>query len=270
MNEVLTMRLQDKVVLVTGSSKGIGRAIALGVAKEGAHVIVNYNSDLAGAQAVVDAIKAMGRRSIAVKADVGQMDQLYALFAAVEQEFGRLDVLVNNAGITGWTRVFEATPDQWDEVMHVNLRGSFFCSIEAAKMMRAHEGGSIINISTNCAALGVKHHVAYAASKGGIQAMTKQLAVELAQYKIRVNTFGPGPTSVDRCLDNDVNYRTTWGEMTPMKRTAEPDEMVGPVVFLASDDSSYMTGQVFFVDGGWSVYGRIPEAHMDMAMTKNE
>lgn len=264
------MKLEGKIALVTGASKGIGQAIALGLAREGADVAVNYCSDREGADQTVCAIEALGRRAFAVQADIGVVDDITAMFQEMDREFGRVDVLVNNAGITGWTDLFHTTPQMWDKVLNTNLRGTFFCSLEAARRMKETGGGSILNISTNCAELGVKNLVAYASSKGGIHAMTKQLAVELAPYGIRVNTFAPGPTNVDRNLLDDPSYRTTWGDMVPMKRTADCEEMVGPAVFLASSDSSYMTGQVFFVDGGWTVQGKIPEANMDRALKRNQ
>ncbi|MFZ5831523.1 MAG: SDR family NAD(P)-dependent oxidoreductase [Planctomycetota bacterium] len=263
------MRLQGKIALVTGASKGIGRALAIGMAREGADVVVNYNSDRDGADAVVAEITELNRRAVAVKADVGQVAEIREMFARVQQEFGRLDVLVNNAGVTGWTSLFEITESQWDWVVDTNLKGTFFCSLEAARIMRQH-GGSIVNVSTNCAELGVKNLVAYATSKGGIHAMTRQLAVELAPYRIRVNTFAPGPTQVDRNLRDDPDYDRTWGSVVPMQRTAHPEEMIGPAVFLASDDSSYMTGQVFFVDGGWTAQGKIPEEHMDAVLEQHQ
>ena len=136
--------------------------------------------------------------------------------------------------------------------------------------MRETGGGSIVNVTTNIAALGVKNLVAYATSKGGIHALTRQLAVELAPFKIRVNTFAPGPTQVERNLKDDPDYDRSWGRMVPLNRTAKPEEMVGPAVFLASEDSSYMTGQVFYVDGGWTVQGKIPLANLDQALGKNK
>lgn len=130
-------------------------------------------------------------------------------------------------------------------------------------------GASIVNVSTNCAALGVKNLVAYATSKAGIHGLTRQLAVELAPYNIRVNTFAPGPTQVERNLRDDPDYDRSWGAMTPMNRTPRPEEMVGAAMFLASDDSSYMTGQVFYVDGGWTAQGRIPIKNLNQAMDRN-
>ncbi|WP_127583240.1 SDR family NAD(P)-dependent oxidoreductase [Paenibacillus koleovorans] len=263
------MRLRNKIVLVTGAGKGIGRAIALGMADEGADVIVNYNTDKEGAEQVVAQIAGKGGRAVAVQANISRPDDIVAMFRTIREQFGRLDAIVNNAGLTGWTGLFETTVEKWDTVMETNLRGTFFCSLEAAKMMRDSGGGSIVNVSTNCAELGVKNLVAYASSKGGIHAMTKQLAVELAPYRIRVNTFAPGPTLVDRNTNDDPDYARTWGEMVPLARVAAPEEMVGPAVFLASDDSSYMTGQIFYVDGGWTVSGRIPSEYFASAATKN-
>jgi glucose 1-dehydrogenase len=263
------MRLENRIALVTGASKGIGRAIALGLAREGADLVVNYNSDESGGLRVAEEIRKLGRKAISVRADIGKRSDIQAMFEVARREFPRLDVLINNAGITGWTSLFEITEEKWDRVINTNLKGTFFCSLEAARIMREQGGGSIVNVSTNCAALGVRHLVAYATSKAGIHGMTKQLAVELAPYKIRVNTFAPGPTNVDRNLRDDPDYRTTWGNMTPLKRTADPEEMIGSAIFLASDDSSYRTGQIFYVDGGWTVYGRVPEANADMALQKN-
>ena len=264
------MRLQDKIVLVTGASKGIGRALALGMAKEGAELILNYNSDRAGAESVAADVRSLGRRALVLGADIAKVSQVQRMFKKARAIFGRLDVLVNNAGITGWTSLFEVTESKWDLVIDTNLKGTFFCSLEAAKWMRENQGGNIINVSTNCAALGVRNLVAYATSKGGIHALTRQLAVELAPFKIRVNTFAPGPVNVDRNLKDDPGFKKAWGEMVPLGRTAEPEEMVGTAVFLASDESSYMTGQVFYVDGGWTVSGKVPIENMDKAMTRNK
>ena len=263
------MKLKDKTALVTGASKGIGRSIAIGLAREGADVAVNYNSDMTGAINTIEEIKKMGRKAIAVKADIGNLSEIEGMFAEIKKQFGKLDVLINNAGVTGWTNLFEITEEKWDHVMNTNLKGTFFCSLEAARIMKQNDGGSIVNISTNCAELGVKNLVAYASSKGGIHAMTKQLAVELSPYNIRINTFAPGPTNVERNLVDDPEYKDTWGNVVPLKRTADPDEMVGPAIFLASGDSSYMTGQLFFVDGGWSIQGKLPEEYFDKASDKN-
>lgn len=263
-------RLLDQIVLVTGASKGIGRALALGCAREGAHVIVNYHSDRAGAKAVADEIAGLGRRSLIVQADIARPAQVRRMFATARRRFPRLDVLVNNAGLTGWGGLFDMTEKKWDVVLNTNLRGTFFCSLEAARWMRETKTpGRIVNVSTNCAQLGVKNLVAYATSKAGLHGLTKQLAIELAAHGIRVNTFAPGPVNVDRNLRDDPDYRDVWGGVIPLGRTAETEEMVGPAVFLASADSSYVTGQTFFVDGGWTVQGKIPTGNLEKAAKKH-
>lgn len=263
-------RLVDKIVLVTGASKGIGRSLALGCAREGAHVILNYNSDRAGAEEVADEIESLGRRALTVQADIGKVRHIDRMFVKARKAFPRLDVLINNAGLTGWAGLFDTTEDKWDVVLDTNLKGTFFCTLAAARWMRETKtAGAIVNVSTQCAQLAVKNLVAYSTSKAGMHGMTKQLAVELAPYGIRVNTFAPGPTNVERNLADDPDYRTVWGSVIPLGRTAEPDEMIGPAIFLASQDSSYVTGQTFYVDGGWTVQGKIPEGNMDKAARKN-
>jgi glucose 1-dehydrogenase len=263
------MRLEDKIILVTGASKGIGRALAVGMAAEGAHVIVNYHTDKEGAKSVAKEIRALGREALEVQADIAKPGHIKRMFHGIQRKFERLDVLVNNAGITGWTALFNTTEKQWDRVLDTNLKGTFFCSLEAARWMKETGGGAIVNVSTNCAELGVKNLAAYGASKAGLHGLTKQLAIELAPFRIRVNTFAPGPTQVERNLKDDPNYDHSWGSMVPMNRTARAEEMVGPAVFLASAESSYMTGQIFFVDGGWTVQGKIPLANMDQALKRN-
>jgi len=264
------MRLNGKTVLVTGASKGIGKALAMGCAKEGANIIANYNSDRHGAEEVAREVEAMGRKALVVQADISRVAAVEAMFKQARQAFPTLDVLINNSGLTGWSELFDITEAKWDEVLDTNLKGTFFTSLNAARWMKeTGTRGCIINVSTNCAALGVKNLIAYATSKAGIHGMTRQLAVELAPYGIRVNTFAPGPVNVDRNLQDDPNYRDVWGSVIPLGRTAEPEEMVGTAIFLASGESSYMTGQVFYADGGWSVQGKIPTENMDQAARKH-
>jgi NAD(P)-dependent dehydrogenase (short-subunit alcohol dehydrogenase family) len=263
------LKLAGRTALITGASKGIGKALALGLAHEGATVLVHYNKDEAGARQTVDAIEELGLQTSMFQANLARVDEIKLMFEGISSHFPPLDVLINNAAVTGWTSFFDITEPQWDNVIDTNLKGSFFCSLEAARVMSQGRGGSIINVSTNCAALGVKNLVAYATSKGGIHALTRQLAVELASYGIRVNTFAPGPTLVERNLRDDPNYDRTWGQVVPLGRAAIPEEMIGTAVFLASDASSYMTGQVFYVDGGWSITGRIPEEYMEQSLEKN-
>ena len=265
-----TRQLENKVALITGASKGIGRAIALGLAEHGAHCIVHFNRDSDAAAEVADQVRRHGRRTTTVQADISQLAHIDRMFETVAAEFGKLDILVNNAAVTGWSSLLETTEATWDEVIDTNLKGTFFCSLRAAAIMKDRGGGNIVNLSTNCVALGVKNLACYAASKGGIHALTTQLAVELAPYNIRVNTFAPGPTRVERNLKDDPQYDRTWGNVVPLARTAAPEEMIGPALFLASDQSSYMTGQIFYVDGGWTAQGKIPDDYWDQALARSE
>jgi NAD(P)-dependent dehydrogenase (short-subunit alcohol dehydrogenase family) len=264
------MRLAGKTILITGASKGIGRELALGCAREGADIIAHYHSDPDGAEAVAADIAATGRRALTIKADLSRPRDIERMFVRARKEFPRLDALINNAGLTGWGGLFDITPEKWDTILNTNLRGTFFCSLAAARWMRdTKTPGAIVNVSTNCAELGVRNLVAYATSKAGLHGLTKQLAIELAPLGIRVNTFAPGPVNVERNLSDDPDYRRVWGEVIPLGRTAEPSEMIGPAVFLASNDSSYVTGQTFFVDGGWTVQGKIPAANLEKATRKH-
>jgi NAD(P)-dependent dehydrogenase (short-subunit alcohol dehydrogenase family) len=265
------MRLSGKTVLITGASKGIGRALALGCAHEGADIILNYNSDRDGAEEAAKEIRTLGRKTLVVGADLARVKQIEKMFATARRHFPRLDVLINNAGLTGWASFFDTTEEKWDVVLDTNLKGTFFCSLAAARWMRdTKTAGSIVNVSTQCAELAVTNLVAYGTSKAGIHGLTKQLAIELAPLGIRVNTFAPGPVNVDRNLRDDPDYRDAWGAMIPLGRTAETGEMVGPAVFLASADSSYVTGQTFFVDGGWTVQGMVPASNVRKAAKKNK
>jgi NAD(P)-dependent dehydrogenase (short-subunit alcohol dehydrogenase family) len=250
-------RLDGKAALVTGAARGIGRALALGLAAEGALVHV---CDLDDPADVLAALPDEGR-GLSLRCDISDTAAVRAMFARLD----RLDVLVNCAGITGWMNVLEPSEETWDRVVDTNLKGTFFCSTEAAALMRRGGGGSIVNISTVVAARGMRNLTAYAASKGGINALTIQLAVELAPFAIRVNGLAPGATNVERNLADDPSYVETWSPLIPLGRVGEPEDMVGPAVFLASDESSYVTGQLLYVDGGWTAQGTFPDTYVDAA-----
>lgn len=264
------MKLDGKIALITGAGKGIGAAIARGFAEEGATVLVNDIPEATYTDEVVQSIRRDGRQAEAVYADLSQVSEIRRIFAAISEKYGRLDILVNNAGITGWNDFYETEEAIFDRVVQLNLKGTLFCTIEAAKIMRETGGGSIINISSVVTALSVKNLICYVATKGGIEAMTRQMAVELAPHRIRVNCFGPGPINTERNLTEDPNYRENWGSVIPMQRSGEPGEMVGPALFLASDDSSFVTGQMFYADGGWGVQGKISEASMNSQLTNTK
>ncbi len=247
-------RLGGKVALVTGAAGGIGRALAAGLAAEGALV---HLLDLDDPGDVLAELPADGR-GLAICCDVSDPTGIKAAFSQLD----RLDVLVNCAGVTGWMDAVNPSEEIWDRVIDTNLKGTFFCSIAAARLMREAGGGSIVNVSSVLAARGMPNSAAYAASKGGINALTVQLAIELAPERIRVNAFAPGATNVERNLADDPSYLETWAPVIPLGRVAEPNEMVGPAVFLASDESAQVTGQLFYVDGGWTATGGLPESYV--------
>jgi NAD(P)-dependent dehydrogenase (short-subunit alcohol dehydrogenase family) len=246
-------RLAGKAVLVTGAANGIGLALARGLAGEGAVVHVN---DLEPPLAL-----AAETGGLALACDVSDPGRIREMFARLD----RLDALVNCAGVTGFIDLDEPSEETWDRVVDVNLKGTFFCSASAARLLRADGGGSIVNISSVLGARGMRNVAAYAASKGGVDALTVQLACELARHGIRVNALAPGATNVARNLRDDPRYPDVWAPLIPLGRVAEPAEMVGPTVFLVSDDSSHVTGQVLYVDGGWTVVGAYPSSYVESA-----
>jgi NAD(P)-dependent dehydrogenase (short-subunit alcohol dehydrogenase family) len=249
--------LDGKVALVTGSSKGIGKALALGLARHGATVAVSYKNDREGADATASAIEAEGGRVALFGADISRCEEARRLVDETVAAFGRIDVLVNNAGRSRFALADDVTEDDWSDVVNTNLRGTFFASQTAAAHMRREGGGSIVNVSSCAATLTALYHALYTMSKGGVEALTRQLALEWAP-SIRVNAVAPGPTSVERVRDYDPNFEQSWGTVVPMGRVADPEDIVGPVVFLASDHSRYVTGEVLHVDGGWTVQGMVP------------
>jgi NAD(P)-dependent dehydrogenase (short-subunit alcohol dehydrogenase family) len=253
-------RLAGKVALVTGGSRGIGRAIALGLAAEGALVHVCHADDAS------EVVALLPEGALDLRADVGDRRQVAQAFSRLN----RLDVLVNCAGITGWTPFADTTEEAFDHVIDVNLKGTFFCSLEAAALMRSSGGGAIVNVSSVVGSRPLRTLSVYGVSKAGIEALTRHLAVELAPDGIRVNAFAPGSTEVERNLADDPEYVSRWAPLVPLGRVGTPEEMVGPAVFLASDESSYVTGQCFFVDGGWTLVSPVPEGYVDRASSRHD
>jgi NAD(P)-dependent dehydrogenase (short-subunit alcohol dehydrogenase family) len=244
-----------KVALVTGSSKGIGRALAVGLAEHGAAVAVHYKTDHAGALETCELIDRDGGISVALGADVSDPVEARRLVAQARTELGGLHVLVNNAARTRFGPPSQVTDEDWDDVVGTNLRGPFVTSIAAAESME--EGGSIINISSCAASLMIRDHSLYTTAKGGLEALTRQLAFEYAP-RIRVNAIAPAPTGTTRAYEYDPQYDEKWGALIPMGRVGRPEDYVGSVVFLASELSAFMTGEVLHVDGGWTLKGHTP------------
>jgi 3-oxoacyl-[acyl-carrier protein] reductase len=239
--------LYQKVAVITGAGQGIGKAIALRFGLEGAHVVVN-DIDGAAAEAVSQAIIAGGGSALAVVADVSDKAQVDRLFEATSKQFGSLDILVNNAGLTNTQRHFlEADEAWWNGIIAVNLTGAFLCSLPAAQIMAWKGSGVIINMSSGGASHAHRGNAAYDAAKGGIEALTRAMALDLAPYGIRVNALVPG--SIDsRGMSPEM--KRSRGENVPLGRVGEADEMAGPAVFLASEDARYITGHMLYVDGG--------------------
>ncbi len=247
------MRLQGKNALVTGSSKGIGRAIATRLGREGANVIVNYNSDPRGAEAAVQEIRAFGVRAEALKADLGSVPSVHGLLAAAAQALGTLDILVNNAGIEKHAPFWEVSEADFDRVLSVNLKGVFFATQAMVQQLQtANRPGRIINISSVHEEIPFPNFAAYCASKGGLKMLTRNLAVELGPLGITVNSIAPGAieTPINSALLHDeVKLRSLLGQI-PLGRLGKPEDVAGLAVFLASDDAAYVTGSTYFVDGG--------------------
>lgn len=240
-------RMQGKVAIITGAAQGIGRALANRYAAEGAHVVVNdVNADKI--DAAVAAIRQAGGSALGIVADVSDKTAVDRLFAQTVADLGRVDVLVNNAMITNGDRHFlEADEAWWRRVIDVNLTGVFLCSHAAAQLMARQRSGVIINFSSGGATRAHRGLAAYDASKGGIEALTRAMALDLAPYGIRVNALVPG--SIDTS-GMESTIKQARGENIPMQRVGEAEELAGPAVFLASDDASYVTGHCLVVDGG--------------------
>lgn len=252
----MQQRFSSKIVLVTGAAHGIGRAIALRFADEGAQVIVNDVND-AGVEAAVRQIASNGGSAVAGVADVSNKEQVDRLFDSVLERFGTVDVLVNNAGLINVERHFlEADEAWWDRVLAVNLKGVFLCSLRAARVMARRHRGVIINMSSGGASHAHRGMAAYDASKGGIEALTRAMALDLAPYGIRVNALVPG--AIDTQGMNPELKRER-GQTVPLGRMGEAEELAGPAAFLASDDASYITGHILRVDGGLLSQQRSPQ-----------
>ncbi|MFC1705290.1 SDR family NAD(P)-dependent oxidoreductase [Planctomycetota bacterium] len=245
------MRLEGKVAVITGSSRGIGRAIALRFAREGADVVVNYKENQKAAAAVVQEIGALGRRVFGHRADVSDRAAVRQFLARAMKELGRIDILVNNAGINrrGWLE--EITDEDWDRIMAVNLKGPFICSQEVFRYMKAQKGGRIVNISSVAGQYHGPKTVHYAVSKAGLISLTKVLARYGAEHNILVNAVAPGIMRTEQTadeLDSPAGKRIV--DMTLLKRPGQLADVAATCVFLADDDQSYVTGQVISVSGG--------------------
>ncbi len=248
------MKLNGKVALVTGGSRGIGRATALLFGQNGAKVIVNYISNRQAADDVVHTIKSTGGEAIAIQADISNEDDVQRLYVETLKAYGTLDILINNAGAHVPKSFWELTTSDWEKVLHTNVIGTFFCAREAGRIMLEKERGVILNVASvrglfYCGRVG---NLDYSAAKSAVISMTVTMAKELAPH-IRVNAVAPGPTETDLTASWDQETKACAIEESLMKRLMKPEEIANTLLFLASDDSSGITGQVVIVDGGYSL-----------------
>jgi len=256
--------LAGQVALVTGANSGIGKAVAIGLGRAGADVVVNYVADAASAEAVAEEIETAGNRAVAVKADVSKEAEVQAMFRQIIERFGTVHILVNNAGLQSDATLAEMTLEQWNFVIGVNLTGQFLCAREAVREFKRRgvdpkfsaAAGKIICMSSVHEVIPWGGHANYAASKGGVMQLMKSMAQELAPFRIRVNSVGPGAvrTPINRTAWSTPDAYAALMKLVPYERIGEPEDIAQAVVWLASDASDYVTGTTLFVDGGMTLY----------------
>ena len=242
--------LDGRTALVTGAAGGVGKGIALELASAGCHVAVNDCGPLDAINQAVAEVRALGVDAFAVRADVRVPSAVDEMLGKVVDRFGRLHLLVNNAGVQTWKPLLDVTEEEWDFVIDTNLKGCFLCTQAAGRHMKSQGGGCIVNIGSGSNKIAFRHLVAYTASKGGIEMFTKVAAVELGPHGIRVNCVAPGAIEIERTRLERPDYAEAWGGATPLGRVGTPQDVGRAVVVLASEASSFITGQTIWVDGG--------------------
>ncbi len=247
------MNLNGKTALVTGGSRGIGRAIALALANQGANVIINYSSNEENAAKVVEEIKGFNVKVLAIKANISSNEEIKEMFKKIDEAFDRIDILVNNAGITKDNLFMRMKEEDWDKVMDVNLKGTFLCTKAVIRKMMKQKQGRIINLASVVGVVGNPGQANYCASKAGVIGFTKSIAKEIAGKNITVNAIAPGFIETDMTKVLSESVKESMLEVIPMKKYGKPEDIANLVVFLSSDNSSYITGQVIHVDGGMAM-----------------
>ncbi len=246
------MRLKGKVAIITGSSRGIGKATALLFAKEGAKVVINYNKSEKEAKDIVSEIKALGTDVISVKCDVSDENEVKSMIDKTIDAFGRIDILVNNAGVFDYTDSMNFNDEDWEKMIGPNIKGTIFCIQRVSKIMLKQKRGTIVNISSISGTNDWGLCLEYEISKSAVNAITKHYAIKLAP-NIRVNCIAPGGTDTDMAMKHSKERKEAYIEKTPLKKRARPEEIANTVLFLASDEASYITGQILTVDGGYTL-----------------
>jgi len=247
------MRFTDKVAIVTGSSRGMGKATALALAREGAKLVIAATDPTKG-EDVVRGIEKLGGEAIFVKADVSKRADVERMVQATLDRFGKIDILVNNAGIHDGAPFIEEGEEMWQRLFRVNVMGTVLLSQRVVPEMMRRKKGKIVHISSKAAVVGEPYHAAYSASKGAILALTRAMAIELAPYNITVNAVCPGPTYTDMLLEaTDAAQREELTASAPLGRLGQPEDIGGAVLYLASEESDWCTGQAISVDGGMSI-----------------
>ena len=249
------MKLEGKAAVVTGGGRGVGRAISLAYAREGADVVVNYASNPKTASEVVQAVEDMGRKAVAVQADVGTAAGAEDVVKACVDNFGKIDILVNNAGFTRPALLQKMTEEQWNEVLDIHLKGPWLCIKEASKYMAEQKQGYIINVTSVAGLVGTVGQINYSAAKGGVIALTKSAARELSRYNIVVNCISLGivATEMTEKIRTDPKLAEIYMKRILLQRFAESDDIAPAFIFFACDDARYVTGQVLSVDGGYGM-----------------
>jgi len=248
-------RLEGKAAIVTGGGRGIGRSICLAYAREGADIIVNYVTKDHSAQEVVEMVREIGRKAVAVKGNIAVRADVERIIQSAIDHFGKIDILVNNAGATRAAMLHKMTEEQWDEVVDIHLKGPFLCTQAASRHMMGQKGGKIINVTSVAGLVGTKGQINYSAAKGGVIALTKSAARELADYGITVNVIllGVVSTEMTEKVRTDPKLKEIYLKRILLNRFAEAEDVVPAFVFFASAESNYITGQLLCVDGGYGM-----------------
>jgi len=247
--------------LVTGANSGIGKTIVSRLAHSGYDVAINYKVGADSADGLATELQKEGTRAISVYADVGNSSDVDAMLEKVLSTFGKIDALVNNAGVQVWKPLLEVEEGEWDRVLTTNLKGCYLCTQRAARHMKERHSGAIVNIGSGCNKVPFPNLSGYTASKGGIEMLTKSAALELGPYGIRVNCVAPGAIETERTKNELADFAKSWSKLTPLRRIGTTEDVAAAVEFLLSDLASFITGQTLGVDGGLFVQPRWPDAY---------